>query len=76
MKNIQEIKKDFDNSRLSDKTTPSFWKKVRNIAATIASIGGLVIAAPISLPTGIAVWIGYAVLVSGTIAGTSHLTKK
>jgi hypothetical protein len=66
----------FHETRLSGKNTPKVWKRIRNIAAIVASIGGIALAAPVSIPAGIAAWISYIALVSGTIAGTSHLTKK
>jgi hypothetical protein len=62
--------------RLSNKTTPKGWKRVRNIAGIIATAGSLVLAAPVSLPAAAISWITYTILVTGTIAGTSHLTKK
>ena len=62
--------------RLKNSTTPKGWKKVRNIAGTVATVGALVLAAPVSIPTVLATWITYATLVAGTVAGTSHLTKK
>lgn len=67
----QEIKQ-----RLSNKTTPKGWKRVRNIAGLIATGCSLILAAPVSLPATAVSWITYAALVSGTVAGTSHLTKK
>lgn len=64
------------SERISPKTTPSIFRKIRNIAGIIATAGGLVLAAPVALPAGAALWIGYITMISGTIAGTSHLTKK
>lgn len=72
----KKIKQKFHETRLSGKNTPKGWKRVRNIAAIIAAIGGVALAAPVSIPASIAAWVSYATLVSGTIAGTSHLTKK
>lgn len=66
----------FKESRLSGTTTPKGWKKVRNIFGIVATGCSLVLAAPISLPVTAISWITYLALVSGTIAGTSHLTKK
>ena len=66
----------FHETRLSGKTTPKGWKKIRNIAGIVATGSALIMAAPVSIPAGVAAWIGYLALVSGTIAGTSHLTKK
>lgn len=47
--------------------TPSFWKKVRNIAIALGTVGGVIIAAPIALPATI-VTIGGYLATAGTVA--------
>lgn len=75
MKLNHEIKEEI-KSRISSKTIPSGWKKVRNVAGIIATVGTLALAAPVSIPAVISSWVTYIVLITGTIAGTSQLTKK
>jgi ABC-type xylose transport system permease subunit len=54
--------------------TPKFWKKVQNIAIAIGAAAGVVIAAPITLPTAVVTVAGYLVT-AGTVAATlSQLT--
>ena len=56
--------------------TPSFFKKLRNIAATSAAIAGSLLAAPIVLPAAITTAAGY-IVAAGSVAGiVSQLTVK
>ena len=48
--------------------TPPFFKKIRNIALTIAAIGTTVLAAPVSLPAIVIKIAGY-LAVAGSVAG-------
>ena len=61
--------------RLSFKTVSSKWKKIRNISGTISIAGGLIMAAPVSIPATVLSWISYITLASGVIAGRAHLDK-
>ena len=56
--------------------TPKWWKKVRNIAGTVAVIGGVVLTLPVALPVGIVTAITTITIVTGTIAGTAQATKE
>jgi hypothetical protein len=56
--------------------TPDWWKKVRNIAGTVAIVGGAILTMPISLPVGVITAVTYTVVVAGTVAGTAQATKK
>ena len=47
--------------------TPSFFRKLRNIGIGLATAGGVIIAAPISLPA-IIVTIATYLTVAGTVA--------
>jgi hypothetical protein len=61
-------------NRLTSKT-PKFWVKVRNTAIVVTAVSGAILTLPISLPaTAVAILTNVA-LVSGTIAGTSQMTK-
>lgn len=64
--------------RLSPKTTPKFWAKVRNIAGLIAGVGGILIApvCPFSLGATAITWIEFITAISASVASTAHLTKK
>lgn len=52
--------------RLSE-PTPKFWRKIRNIAITLGTIGGIIVAAPIALPAAI-VTVGGYLATAGTVA--------
>jgi len=55
-------------------STPKFWKNVQNIAIAVGAAAGVVIAAPITLPTAVVTVAGYLVT-AGTVAATlSQLT--
>ena len=47
--------------------TPSFFRKLRNIGIALATAGGVIIAAPISLPAAI-ITIATYLTVAGTVA--------
>ena len=51
------------------KPTPPFFKKLRNIGIILASLGGAILAAPITLPTAVVTAATY-VVVAGTVATT------
>ena len=48
--------------------TPSFFKKLRNIAVILAALSGAILAAPVALPACVITIAGY-VAVAGTVAG-------
>jgi hypothetical protein len=47
--------------------TPKFWRKIRNIAITLGTIGGIIVAAPIALPAAI-ITVGGYLATAGTVA--------
>lgn len=47
--------------------TPRFFRKIRNIGISIATIGGAIIAAPVALPAAVVTIAGY-MAVAGTVA--------
>jgi len=49
------------------KPTPSFFRKLRNIGIALATAGGVIIAAPISLPAAV-ITIATYLTVAGTVA--------
>ena len=49
------------------KQMPSFFRKLRNIGITLATAGGVIIAAPISLPAAV-ITIATYLTVAGTVA--------
>ena len=49
------------------KPTPSFFRKLRNIGIALATAGGAIIAAPISLPAAV-ITIATYLTVAGTVA--------
>ena len=49
------------------KTTPSFFRKLRNIGIALAATGGAIIAAPIALPA-LIITIATYLTVVGTVA--------
>ncbi len=54
--------------------TPPFWKKVRNIAITVGSIAGVLVAAPIALPVGFAAALPYVITFAATLATAAQTT--
>jgi len=56
--------------------TPSYWKKIRNIAATIGAVGAVIVGLPIALPAVIITAAGYAVAVGTVVATVSQTAKE
>jgi ABC-type xylose transport system permease subunit len=54
--------------------TPNFWKKIQKIGLTLGAIGGILVAAPITLPAAIVTAAGYMVVAGGVTATLSQLT--
>jgi hypothetical protein len=55
------------------KPTPGFFKKLRNIALTLAAVGAAIIAAPVALPAVVIKIAGY-LIAAGTVAATVSQT--
>jgi hypothetical protein len=51
------------------KTTPTFFRKLRNIGIALAATGGAILAAPISLPA-LMITIASYLAVAGTVVTT------
>lgn len=51
------------------KPTPKFFKLLRNIGITLASVGGVIFTAPIALPA-VVITIGGYLAVAGAVATT------
>ena len=73
--NKKELKQKFDNSRLSNKTTPSKWRKVRNFFGGISIAGGILMMAPFDISDSLMTWITFITSATGVISGRAHLTK-
>lgn len=54
--------------------TPKLFKNLRNIGLTMATIGGIILSAPISLPAIIVTIGGYITVVGGVVSAISQLT--
>ena len=54
--------------------TPKFFKVLRTIGLTLASIGGTILAAPVALPVVIVSLGGYIAVAGGVISAVSQLT--
>ena len=54
--------------------TPSFFKKLRNIGLVLASIGGVILTAPVSLPAIVTSIGGYVAVAGGPLSAVSQLT--
>lgn len=52
--------------------TPKWFKIIRNFSITLASIGGIIIAAPVALPVGLVSVAGYLVLGGSIISVISQ----
>ena len=56
--------------------TPRFFKKLRNIGLGIATVGGALLAAPISLPLILVKVAGYLTVAGGVMSSVSQATVK
>lgn len=54
--------------------TPKFFKVLRNIGLALASVGGLLLTAPVSLPATVVTLGGYLVLGGGVLSTVSQVT--
>lgn len=54
--------------------TPKLFQQLRNIGLTLAAIGGILIAAPVALPTTIITIGGYLTVAGGVLSAVSQLT--
>lgn len=54
--------------------TPTFWKKVQKLGLVAGAVGGVLIAAPIALPSVLITLGGYLVTAGGVTAALSQLT--
>lgn len=54
--------------------TPQFFKVLRNIGLVLASVGGVILTAPIALPAIIASAGGYIAVAGGVLSAVSQLT--
>jgi uncharacterized membrane protein HdeD (DUF308 family) len=52
--------------------TPKFFKVLRTIGLSLATIGGTLIAAPIALPVSLITVAGYLVVAGGVISAVSQ----
>lgn len=57
-----------------NKPTPKFFRVMRNIGLTLASISSVVLAAPVMLPVGIVTVAGYLAVTGGVIGAISQMT--
>jgi len=54
--------------------TPKFFKVLRNIGLVLATVGGTLVTAPISLPIIVTTIGGYVAVAGGVISAVSQLT--
>jgi len=54
--------------------TPKFFKILRNIGLVLATVGGCLITAPITLPFTVVSIAGYLTVAGGVLSGISQLT--
>jgi uncharacterized membrane protein HdeD (DUF308 family) len=59
--------------RLTD-PTPKFFKVFRNVGLVLATIGGTLVTAPVSLPIIVTTIGGYVAVAGGVISAVSQLT--
>lgn len=64
------------NDRLNPKTTPKFWRKVRNIAVIVGVVAGAVLSAGATLPPTIITIATIAASASAGVAGAAQMTKE
>jgi uncharacterized membrane protein HdeD (DUF308 family) len=54
--------------------TPKFFKVLRNVGLVLATIGGTLVTAPVSLPIIVTTIGGYVAVAGGVISAVSQLT--
>jgi hypothetical protein len=54
--------------------TPKFFKLLRNIGLILATVGGTILAAPITLPIVVSTSAGYLAVAGGVMTAVSQLT--
>jgi uncharacterized membrane protein HdeD (DUF308 family) len=54
--------------------TPKFFKVLRNVGLVLATVGGTLVSAPISLPIIVTTIGGYVAVAGGVISAVSQLT--
>uniref|UniRef100_UPI00404A9BF8 hypothetical protein n=1 Tax=Flavobacterium sp. TaxID=239 RepID=UPI00404A9BF8 len=54
--------------------TPKFFKVLRNLGLTLATVGGVVLTAPIALPIAVTTIGGYLAVAGGVLTASSQLT--
>ena len=54
--------------------TPKFFKLLRNIGLILATVGGTILAAPITLPIVVSTSAGYFAVAGGVMTAVSQLT--
>ena len=52
--------------------TPKFFKTLRNIGLTLAAVGGVLLTAPIALPSTVIAIAGYVALAGGVMTAISQ----
>lgn len=58
------------------RSTPDFFKKVRNTGLTIAAISASILAAPVALPVFLVKIAGYLTVAGGVMSGVSQAAVK
>ena len=54
--------------------TPRFFRVIRNIGLTLATVGGIIMAAPIALPIVVSSLGGYLAVAGGVLSAISQIT--
>lgn len=54
--------------------TPKFFKALRKVGLTLATVGGIILTAPISLPVVVSTVGGYLAVAGGVLTASSQLT--
>ena len=57
-------------------STPSFFKKLRNIGLVMAAVSAAIISAPVALPVVIVNIAGYLAVASGMVSAVSQMAKE
>ena len=64
------------NERLNQKTTPRFWKRIRNWSLIVAAVGGAVLTGGVALPATVITIATIVTTAAGAVAGAAAITKK
>jgi len=65
-----------EGTRLDQKNTPKFWKKVRNWALIIGAVAGTIATGGVGLPVAVVTVAGYVATAAAAVTAVAATTKE